>query len=84
MNHFKEMGYFSYTTFGCLTTFTDNCVGKNEKKITICFIILLSEIGLLSFVTLLFCIQRYTGNAADLLLNLLKDEYHKKDIFTYE
>ena len=57
---------------------------KNEKKITICFIILLSEIGLLSCVTLLFCIQGYTGNAANIFFNLLKDEYHKKDIFTYE
>ena len=45
MNHFKEMGYFDRTDFGELSIFADNCEGQNKNKITIWYILWISDTG---------------------------------------
>ena len=44
----------------------------------------LVEIKLFPRVRLFFLVKRHTKNAADRMFNLLKMNYHKKDIYTYE
>ena len=80
----KRRGWLGRPNFGELTYIADNCGGQNKNKVVIRFLMWLVECNLFPRVRIFFLVKGHTKNAADRMFNLLKMNYHKKDIYTYE
>ena len=80
----KRRGWMNGPNFSELTYIADNCGGQNKNKIVVRFLMWLVESKVFPRVRLFFLVKGHTKNAADRMFNLLKNHYHKRDIFTYE
>ena len=68
----------------CLTIAADNCTGQNKNNTVLALAAFLCEKGYFGEVEILFYVRGHTKNACDRLFNLLKIEFHNKDIFTFK
>jgi hypothetical protein len=59
----------------------DNCGGQNKNQFVLQLAVLLVE-EFYRCVNIIFLVAGHTKNAANHLFNLLKKEYHKKQVFT--
>ena len=80
---FKARGYFNQRNYGSLTIIADNCAGQNKNKHVVRFLMSLVELKWFPQITLIFLIKGHTKNACDRLFNLVKLNYHRKNIFDY-
>ena len=60
----------------------DNCGGQNKNRMVIRFLLLLTEIGVFRQINLLFLVRGHTKNACDRMFMLLKQNFHKRNIYT--
>ena len=79
----KLRGLLNQPNHGELVYIADNCGGQNKNKIVIRFLMWLAEMAFFPKVSIQFLIKGHTKNAADRHFNLLKLEYHKRNIYTY-
>lgn len=62
----------------------DNCPGQNKNRMVIRFFMYLVERGFFLKVNLIFLVKGHTKNICDRTFNLLKLEYHNKNIYSTE
>jgi hypothetical protein len=87
LKDYKKCGWLDTTAgsnLGSLTIIADNCAGQNKNEDVIRFHMWLVEAGIFPLVRILFLVKGHTKNACDRMFNLLKLDYHKKDIETFE
>jgi hypothetical protein len=60
----------------------DNCPGQNKNRMVIRFFMFLVERGYFLKVNLIFLVKGHTKNLCDRAFNLLKIEYHNKNIYS--
>ena len=80
----KRRGWLNGPNFSELTYIADNCAGQNKNKVVVRFLMYLVENKIFPRVRILFLVKGHTKNSADRMFNLLKHQYHRRDIFTYE
>jgi hypothetical protein len=61
----------------------DNCGGQNKNRMVLRTALFLVECGYFSSVLLLFLVRGHTKNNCDRLFNLLKDHFHKQNVYSY-
>eukprot|EP00957_Ditylum_brightwellii_P201439 15325650-Ditylum_brightwellii.AAC.1 len=86
LNDFRNRGWMERLNcphYGDLTIITDNCSGQNTNWHVVRLLMWLVEIGLFKRITLSFLVKGHTKNSCDRLFNLLKIDYHKRDVHTY-
>jgi hypothetical protein len=80
----KQIGAFKEDEFGGpLTIVMDNCGGQNKNRMVLRTALFLVECGYFSSVLLLFLVRGHTKNNCDRLFNLLKDHFHKQNVYSY-
>ena len=80
---YQRRGYFEGGKHeDSLTVIADNCAGQNKNEAVIRFHLWLVEAGVFPTVRVVFLIKGHTKNAADRLFNLLKLDYHNRNIYT--
>lgn len=84
LNDYKRRGFFSKPNFGSLTVIADNCGGQNKNQDVLRFHLWLVEAGIFPSVKVVFLVKGHTKNACDRLFNLLKLNYHNRNIFTFK
>ena len=84
MKDLQLRGLFSQPNHGRLTYIADNCGGQNKNKIVIRFLMWLVENKIFPVVRILFLVKGHTKNSADRCFNLLKNSYHRTNIYTYD
>ena len=84
MKDLQLRGLFSQPNHGKLTYIADNCGGQNKNKIVIRFLMWLVENKIFPVVRIFFLVKGHTKNAADRMFNLLKNHYHRTNIYTYD
>lgn len=80
----KRRGWLQGPNFSELTYIADNCGGQNKNKVVVRFLMWLVENRIFPRVRIFFLVKGHTKNAADRMFNLLKHQYHRRNIFTYE
>lgn len=81
---FAYRGFFNSRQYGDLTIIADNCGGQNKNKVVVRFFMWLMETKVFPRVRLFFLIKGHTKNACDRLFNLVKLDYHRKNVYTYD
>jgi hypothetical protein len=61
----------------------DNCCGQNKNNTVLRLVAWLAQLGHCHKVNFIFLIVGHTKNAADCLFNSLKQEYRKKNLYTF-
>ena len=84
LKDFKNRQWFQRPNLGGLFIIANNCGGQNKNKHVVWFLMWLVEAGHFPKATLLFLVKGHTKNVCDRLFNLVKLNYSKKDIFTYD
>jgi hypothetical protein len=69
---------------GPLTIVMDNCGGQNKNRMVLRTALFLVECGYFSSVLMLFLVRGHTKNNCDRLFNLLKDHFHKQNVYSYK
>ena len=84
LKDYRKRGYFDggHNT-GSLNIIADNCGGQNKNEDVIRFHVWIVEAGWFPEVNLIFLVKGHTKNACDRMFNLLKQEYHNKNIETF-
>ena len=67
-----------------LVIVVDNCGGQNKNKCILRYLIWLVEAGFIDHVKLIFLVAGHTKNKCDRMFNLLKNDYHKVDVFSFK
>ena len=80
----KGRGWFNTPNYSDLTYIADNCGGQNKNKVVVRLLMWLVENRVFPRVRIFFLVKGHTKNAADRMFNLLKTQYHRKDIFSYD
>ena len=79
----KRRGWLQVPNLSELTYIADNCGGQNKNKVVVRFLMWLVENKIFPRVKIFFLVKGHTKNAADRMFNLLKHQYHRRNIFTY-
>jgi hypothetical protein len=66
-----------------LTIAADNCSGQNKNNMVLRLANYLVEKGYFEEVEILFYVRGHTKNACDRMFNIMKLNFHKKNIFTF-
>ena len=62
----------------------DNCAGQNKNSTVIRLMLYLVENNYFETACITFLVRGHTKNACDRMFNLMKMNFHKRDLFTYE
>ena len=60
----------------------ENCGGQNKNRMVIICLLLIAEIGIFKETCLSFLVRGHTKNAYDHMFMLLKQNFHKRNIYT--
>jgi hypothetical protein len=69
---------------GELNIIFDNCSGQNKNNTVLRLVAWIAELGYFKSVNFIFLVVGHTKNAADHLFNVLKKEYRRNNIFTFD
>ena len=83
LKYFKMRGWLKKNYFE-LSIVADNCGGQNKNRIVLRFLMWLVEVGYFPKIRLIFLVKGHTKNSCDRLFNLLKINYHRLNIYTYD
>ena len=67
-----------------LNIIMDNCGGQNKNNVVIRLGAYLCEVGYFKKVNFVFLVKGHTKNSADRMFNLLKQKWHKMQVYTYK
>jgi hypothetical protein len=84
MKHLSENGVLEPTKKGAkLTLLFDNCPGQNKNNIVLRLSNYIVERRYFKEVSCVFWMRGHTKNACDRMFNLLKMQYHRRNIYTF-
>lgn len=90
MKHLFENGILRRNEHGSpvlgkrLTIAADNCGGQNKNNTVIRLCNWIVEIGFFQEAEILFYVRGHTKNTCDRMFNLIKKDYHKQMIYTFD
>jgi hypothetical protein len=85
MNTLQKLNLLHEDSVGSeLNIIFDNCSGQNKNNTVLKLPTWLMAMGYFKEIHFIFLVVGHTKNAADLLFNLLKHEYRKQNLFTFD
>ena len=69
---------------GELNIIFDNCSGQNKNNTVLKLALWIMAMGYFKSVQFIFLVVGHTKNAADRLFNLLKEDYRRRNLFTFD
>ena len=85
--HFLKTNYFTNPISNCplpsLNLIMDNCGGQNKNNTVIKACAYFVEVGWFKEVSINFLIKGHTKNSCDRCFNLLKQQYHKNNVYSF-